>query len=204
MNIDLDDLKDLDIDNIGSWPWLAKTLLLIFVTVGVFGLGYYLDTGDQLAQLETTQKKEITLKSEFETKQKKAANLQAYRDQMARMQETFKTLLQQLPKETEIAGLMDEVSYAGSGAGIEITEQKFLPEKRIDFYIEKPIKIVAIGSYHQIGDFVSRVAKLPRIVTLHDFTIKPSAKRNNLEGDEESLAMEITAKTYRYESEEGL
>jgi len=167
-------------------------------------LGYYFDTSEQLSELESKKKKETQLLADYKREYEKAVNLDAYREQMAEMKETFKGLLEQLPKNTEIPGLLDEISYAASGAGVELLSHKYLDESKKEFYIEKPIEIVATGSYHQIADFVSRVSKLPRIVTLHNFTISP--EKNN--GDQrravagELLNFSVLAKTYRYESEE--
>ncbi|NVK23019.1 MAG: type 4a pilus biogenesis protein PilO [Kangiellaceae bacterium] len=194
--------KYQDINTIGSWPLPGKIFVIVIVMLIVLGLGYYFDTSDQISQLESEQTKEQQLLTEFRTKYKKAANLQAYRDQMAEMQETFKSLLQQLPKNTEIPGLLDEISYAASGAGVELLSHKYLAEAKKEFYIEKPIQILATGSYHQIADFVSRISGLPRIVTLHDFKISPSGGKKNQQGDNtENLSFSVLAKTYRYEAE---
>ncbi|WP_018624025.1 type IV pilus inner membrane component PilO [Kangiella aquimarina] len=198
-----------DFNNIGSWPLPGKIFVIVAVMLVVLGLGYYLDTKDQVSALESAQVKETQLIEEFKTKYKKAANLQAYRDQMAEMQETFKGLLQQLPRNTEIPGLLDEISYAATGAGVELLSHKYLDEVKQEFYIEKPIQILATGSYHQIADFVSRISGLPRIVTLHDFKIEPArSAANNRRGAQpdsegaERLSFSVLAKTYRYESED--
>jgi len=198
-----------DFNNIGSWPLPGKIFVIVAVMLIVLGLGYYLDTSDQVSELESKQSKETQLIEEFKTKYKKAANLQAYRDQMAEMQETFKGLLQQLPRNTEIPGLLDEISYAATGAGVELISHKYLDEVKKEFYIEKPIQILATGSYHQIADFVSRVSGLPRIVTLHDFKIEPASSSASGRGGSrpdaggaERLSFSVLAKTYRYESED--
>jgi len=198
-----------DFNNIGSWPLPGKIVFIVAVMLIVLGLGYYLDTSNQVSQLESEKNKETQLIGEFKTKYKKAANLQAYRDQMAEMQETFKGLLQQLPRNTEIAGLLDEISYAATGAGVELISHKYLDEVKKEFYIEKPIEIIATGSYHQIADFVSRVSGLPRIVTLHNFKIEPVRSAGGSRGGSqpdfggaERLSFSVLAKTYRYESED--
>lgn len=197
-----------DFSNIGSWPLPGKIFVIVAVMLVVLGLGYYLDTSGQVSQLDSERNKETQLLEEFKTKYKKAVNLQAYRDQMAEMQQTFKGLLQQLPRNTEIPGLLDEISYAATGAGVELISHKYLDEVKQEFYIEKPIQILATGSYHQIADFVSRVSGLPRIVTLHDFKIEPASSSANRRGSQpdsggaERLSFSVLAKTYRYESED--
>ncbi|WP_223668718.1 type IV pilus inner membrane component PilO [Kangiella shandongensis] len=200
-----------DFSNIGSWPLPGKIVFIALAMVVVLGLGYYFDTSDQLGELESKKRKEVQLLDDYQREYEKAVNLDAYRKQMAEMKETFKGLLEQLPKNTEIPGLLDEISYAASGSGIELLSHKYLNEKKKEFYIEKPIEIIATGSYHQIADFVSRVSKLPRIVTLHNFKLEPASSPRNrrrgtpteAEGGAEQLSFSVLAKTYRYESEEG-
>ena len=198
-----------DFNNIGSWPLPGKIVFILIAMLVVLGLGYYFDTSKQLSELESKKKKETQLLADYKREYEKAVNLDAYREQMAEMKETFKGLLEQLPKNTEIPGLLDEISYAASGAGVELLSHKYLDESKKEFYIEKPIEIVATGSYHQVADFVSRISKLPRIVTLHEFTIsstKTGQRRNNptpRQDRAEILRFNVLAKTYRYESEEG-
>ncbi|MBV34721.1 MAG: pilus assembly protein PilO [Rickettsiales bacterium] len=196
-----------DFNNIGSWPLPGKIVFIIIAMLVVLGLGYYFDTSEQISELESKEKKEIQLLADYKREYEKAVNLDAYREQMAEMKETFKGLLEQLPKNTEIPGLLDEISYAASGAGVELLSHKYLDETKKAFYIEKPIEIVATGNYHQIADFVSRISKLPRIVTLHSFEIKPAGggSRRGAQNREQSeqLSFSVLAKTYRYESEEG-
>lgn len=194
-----------DFNNVGSWPLPGKIVFIALAMLVVLGLGYYFDTSEQLSELESKAKKQEQLLGDYKREYEKAVNLDAYREQMAEMKETFKGLLEQLPKNTEIPGLLDEISYAASGAGVELLSHKYLDETKKEFYIEKPIEIVATGSYHQIADFVSRVSKLPRIVTLHGFTISPAANRSERGPDAsgaERLSFSVLAKTYRYESEE--
>lgn len=199
-----------DFNNIGSWPLPGKIVFIALAMVVVLGLGYYFDTSDQLGELESKKRQEKQLLADYKREYEKAVNLEAYRKQMAEMKETFKGLLEQLPKNTEIPGLLDEISYAASGSGIELLSHKYLDETKKEFYIEKPIEIIATGSYHQIADFVSRVSKLPRIVTLHNFKIEPAASPRNrrsgaqaeARGGAEQLSFSVLAKTYRYESEE--
>ncbi len=196
-----------DFNNIGSWPLPGKIAFIAIAMVVVLGLGYYFDTSEQLSELDSKAKKQEQLLADYKREYEKAVNLDAYREQMAEMKETFKGLLEQLPKNTEIPGLLDEISYAASGAGVELLSHKYLNESKKQFYIEKPIEIVATGSYHQIADFVSRISKLPRIVTLHGFTISEARgnqrNSNPTTGSGETLSFSVLAKTYRYESEEG-
>ena len=189
----------LDFNNLGGAHPIAKGLLIAFVCGLIVGGWIYLDTTDQWAQLETAERKENTLRNEFSEKQRKAANLNSYRQQMEQMQEAFKDLLRQLPKSTEVPGLVDEVSYAASGSGLFSSKLDMQQDVKRQFYIETPISISVNGSYHQLGEFVSKVSALPRIVTIHDFTIKTTGKPGELD----NLTMDLIAKTYRYEAEEG-
>ena len=192
--MNLSDLNNLNLDpnNIGSWPMAAKAIVILLMCATLLFAGYYLDTSDQLQILETAQAKEITLKKTFETKQGKAKNLEAYKAQMVEMERSFGALLQQLPGKTEVPGLLDDISRIGIQSGLEF--EFFKPEAEIpkDFYAELPIGIRVKGNYHQFGNFVSGTAALPRIVTLHDFTISAGKKGSD------GMVMEATAKTYRY------
>lgn len=194
------DLNNLDFSNAGSWPLPIKIVAIIVVVAAVGFAGYWFDTKDQIKVLENAQAKEKELKQEFETKQAVAANLDAYRQQMAEMQKTFGALLLQLPSQTEIADLLVDVSRVGLESGLEF--ELFKPGKEImkDFYAEYPISIKVVGTYHQFGNFADGIAALPRIVTLHNLSIKPKGgkgKKNKSEGNL-YLIMEATAKTYRY------
>jgi type IV pilus assembly protein PilO len=198
MNLDLEQFKNLDFDNIGDFPGVVKGLFTILVFSAVLGATYYFDTQNQILRLEKEQKKEVNLRTEFRTKQEKAANLQAYRDQMTEMCVSFRHMLRQLPTSTEIPGLIDDISQSEAYSGLEFKETKYLKERKAEFYTEKPVSIEVSGSYHQLGMFVSRVSSLPRIVTLHDYTIKASKARGS---DEPSrLGLSITARTYRYDA----
>jgi len=192
----LSDLNDLNLDpnNIGSWPLAARVIVILLLCIAILFAGYYLDTSDQLIELDTAEKKEASLKQDFEKKQAKAANLAAYKEQMQEMQRSFGALLQQLPGKTEVAGLLVDVSRVGIMSGLEF--ELFKPEAEIpkDFYAELPIKIRVKGTYHQFGNFASGIATLPRIVTLHDLTIATKGEK----GSDDRMIMEATAKTYRY------
>ncbi len=196
------DVNDIDFTNMGSWPVAGKAVMVAIVFSLVVGLGYYAFIGDQTNNLVTIERKEVELKKEFEKKQAKAVNLDAYKRQMQTIKDSFQTLLQQLPKANQMAELLDEISYAATGAGCEIVSADFQDEKDAEFYSEKPIQIQVTGGYHQIADFVSRVSRLPRIVTLHDFSIEVGDGDVNSSPGEKMLIMNITAKTYRADSGE--
>jgi len=191
------DVNDIDFTNMGSWPTAGKAVMASLIFGLVLFLGHYLFIGDQTDALVKIERKEIDLKKEFEKKQAKAVNLDAYKRQMQTIKDSFQTLLQQLPKADQMAELLDEISYAATGAGCEISAASFKEEKDAEFYSEKPIEIQVTGGYHQIADFVSRVSRLPRIVTLHDFSIKIGDGNVSSAPDEKLLVMNITAKTYR-------
>lgn len=187
------DLSDLDLNNLGSWPAPVKVITCLLLLIGVLALGYNFHLKDLQEQLERVRGEEGALKQQFATKAFQAANLEAYRRQMAEMETSFGVLLRQLPSDTEVPGLLEDITRTGLGSGLEFEEIKLLQEVAQQFYIELPIQISVVGSYHDLATFVSGVASLPRIVTLHDFEIKPVAS-----GDNTKLRMKILAKTYRY------
>lgn len=194
----LDELNDLDFSNVGDWPAVVKgvVVLLLCALIGVGG--YYLLVEEQYIDLESAERKERDLRNEFETKQAKAANLEAYRAQLAEMEETFGAMLRQLPNETEVAGLLVDVSQTGLASGLEFELFQPQSEQPREFYAELPIRLRVRGKYHEFGDFVSGLAALPRIVTIFDVAI------SNPSGDAKgNLSMTATAKTYRYLDEEG-
>lgn len=186
------DFNNLDIENIGSWPIAVKAIIWVLVFVGILFAGYNYQISPLQEQLATDEAKELQLKQEFETKAFKAANLDAYRKQMKEMDESFSALLSQLPTDTEVPGLLEDITNRGVENGLEIVSINLQPEQAKDFYIELPIEIVVKGSYHDIGAFVSGISGLPRIVTLHDFSIATDKENTGV------LTMTITAKTYRY------
>ena len=194
----LDGLKglkssDLTLDKAGSWPLLIKIIVGVVLLCGVLFLGYQLHLSELQAQLDKQVKQEETLRQEFASKAGQAASLEAYRKQMLDMEESFGALLRQLPSDTEVAGLLEDITRTGLGSGLEFSEIKLMPEVAQQFYIELPIQIKARGGYHDLATFVSGAASLPRIVTLHDFDIKPVSERPGA-----VLEMSILAKTYRY------
>ncbi len=194
--MDLSELNDLTLDNIGEWPAVIKGILVLIVCGAIIGAGYYYHMKDQYLALENVEKEEQALRHEFERKQAKAVNLDAYREQLKEMEESFGAMLRQLPDKTEVAALLVDVSQTGLAAGLEFELFQPMPEIKRDFYAELPIKIRVVGDYHEFGEFVSGLAALPRIVTVHD--VKISRRK-----DSDKLVMEATAKTYRYLEEAG-
>jgi type IV pilus assembly protein PilO len=192
------DLGDLDINNLGSWPAGVKIVAGALLMAVVMALGYFFYIQDLESQLQAARANEGTLKEQFTNKAFQAANLQPYKVQMAEMENTFGALLRQLPSDTEVPGLLEDITRTGLGSGLEFEEIKLLPEAAQQFYIELPIQITVVGAYHDLATFVSGVASLPRIVTLHDFNIKPLEPTSP-----GKLRMSILAKTYRY-NDEGL
>jgi len=193
--MNISELNELDYDDMGNWPVAAKALAIAVLCILILGAGYWFDTKDQLAQLERVEKQERKLKAQFKSNAKKAANINLYKQQMLDMKQSFGAMLKQLPSETEVAELLVDISQTGLASGLEFDLFKVDNEVPLDFYAELPIRIRVAGDYHEFGNFVSGVAALPRIVTLHDFSIVP-----NKEGDR--LVMEATAKTYRYIDED--
>jgi len=191
----LEEIRQLDINDIGRWPFVfrAAAIGLAFVVMSIGGL-YYFIYEQEMPVLERVQDEEQSLRGEFENKQRKAANFNAYQDQLSEIERSFGTMLQQLPGKTEIPNLLVDISQTGLAAGLN--EKLFQPMSEVqrDFYAEKPIKIRLDGNYHEFGKFVSEIAALPRIVTLHDIKISPASKKS---GSDE-LVLSVTAKTYRY------
>ena len=197
MNL-VDELKNLDVNDVGRWPIAFRAAVISIVFVVVVGLGiYWFIIEDKASQLQRDRETEETLRVTFENKQKKAANYDAYRSQLGQMEQSFGTMLRQLPGKTEIPSLIVDVSQTGLAAGLQEKLFQPQPEIRKDFYAEKPIKITLSGGYHEIANFVSGVASLPRIVTLHDINITPDASDSF-----DRLTLAVTAKTYRYLEEE--
>jgi len=193
--MNISELNELDYDDMGNWPVTAKALAIAVLCILLLGAGYWFDTKDQLAELERVEQQERKLKAQFKSNAKKAANINLYKQQMIDMKQSFGAMLKQLPSETEVAELLVDISQTGLASGLEFDLFKVDNEVPLDFYAELPIRIRVAGDYHEFGNFVSGVAALPRIVTLHDFSIVP-----NKEGDR--LIMEATAKTYRYIDED--
>ena len=197
MNV-LEELQALDVNDVGRWPLVFRAAVIAIIFVIVLGLGvYWFIVKDRAPQLSRVQQEEEQLRLTFENKQRKAANYDAYKAQLAQMEQSFGTMLRQLPGETEIPSLIVDISQTGLAAGLQ--EKLFVPQPEIpkDFYAEKPIRIRLEGGYHELGNFVSGIAALPRIVTLHNINITRVGADSF-----DNLSMEVTAKTYRYIDEE--
>lgn len=197
MNL-IEELQSLDVNDVGRWPLPFRLAVIVIVFLVVLGLGvYWFIVKDKAPQLSRVQEEEQQLRVTFENKQRKAANYDAYKAQLAQIEQSFGTMLRQLPGKTEIPSLIVDISQTGLAAGLQ--EKLFIPQGEIpkDFYAEKPIKIRLTGGYHEIGNFVSGIAALPRIVTLHDINITQEDKN-----EFDNLSIEVTAKTYRYLEEE--
>jgi type IV pilus assembly protein PilO len=196
----LEELQNLDFNDIGRWPFFFRALFVgLFFVVAVGGGFYYFVYTAQMPRLERAEQEEQELRVSFENKQKKAVNFDAYQEQLAEIERSFGTMLRQLPGKTEIPNLLIDISQTGLAAGLQ--EELFQPvnELQKDFYAEKPIKIRLRGSYHEFGKFVSDIAALPRIVTLHDIGITQDRSSESSSGD---LILNVTAKTYRYLDED--
>mgnify|MGYP001031156761 CR=1 FL=1 len=201
----LEDLRNTDFSDLGSAPGAVRYILLSVLLGLILVAGYFLIIDDKKKALEQTRQQELALMADFEFKQQKAANLEAYEKQLTEMQDLLRTMFRQLPSKTEMDKLLVDVSQTALAAGIDV--QLFEPQAETfqDFYAERPISIRMLGDYHEFGDFVSRVAALPRVVilTMHDISLKRAAANQSRYGDSEGrLILEGRVKTYRYVDEE--
>ncbi|MEE2023404.1 MULTISPECIES: type IV pilus inner membrane component PilO [Alkalimonas] len=184
------DVNELTLDNMGTWPPVVKLIFAVVVALAIAALSYYLMVSNKIEALNAAQRQELQLRQEYRTKYASAVNLEPYKQQMAEMERSFSFLLKQLPATHETPGLLDDITYVGTTSGLSFVRINWMPEIEKEFYTELPIRIDVIGDYHQFGNFVSEVARLPRIVSLHDFTI--AAEQNG------KLRFNVVAKTYRY------
>ncbi len=185
------DLKSVDFKNFGQSPLPIKIAAIVLACIGVLAGGYYLFLDSQWENYKSLEKHEEELRNTFLDKKALAINLAVYKQQMEEMEQTFGTMRRQLPSSTEIPDLLIDITQAGLGRGLEFVLFKPEKEKPVDFYAELPISIKVNGTYHELGQFMSDVAALPRIVTLGDIAISGNEKSNK-------LSMAVTAKTYRY------
>jgi len=198
------DLEQLnDVNNIGSWPLPVKVIVWVLCFAGALGLGYFLHVTNLQTELGNVQAEEGSLRGDYEKKFFEAAHLEPYRAQQMEMEESFEAILRQLPSDTEIPGLIEDITLVGLKNGLQFTSIDLQQEEKHEFYIEKPIAIIVSGSYHGLGAFVSDVADLSRIVTLHDFKILPQRRLSGSDTPGSNLTMQILAKTYRYNDERG-
>lgn len=189
------ELDQIDWEEPGTWPALVKSGLMILAVLLTALLGYIFVVKAQLDGLNSAEGEELALRAEFQAKAFEAANLAALRDQMAEMNQMFGALVSQLPSDTEVPGLLEDITAIGSSNGLEFNSIELQEEILQEFYIELPIDILVTGTYHDLGSFVSGISGLPRIVTLHDFEMLPVESRPGV------MQMSITAKTYRYKEE---
>ena len=193
----IEQFRTLDPRDVGRWPLAVRGFFVLLIFVVCAAVAWYMFVwNDDRPILQKAEADELDLRSQFENKQQRAANLDAYKAQLAEMERSFGAMLRQLPGKTEVPNLLVDISQTGLSAGLQ--EKLFQPakEETKGFYAELPIKIRLVGSYHQFGSFVSGIAALPRIVTLHDIEIKPVGTGKDAGYD--NLTMDITAKTYRY------
>ena len=190
------DINDLDINNAGIWPGPIKAIVALIVFGLILGGGYWFFIKDQYVELQKVEREEQGLRESYENKAYRVANIEVFKSQMVEMEETFGALVRQLPSETEVPGLLEDITNTALGSGLDLQEVKLQGERKQDFYSELPINIRVVGSYHELASFVSSVAGLPRIVTLHDLKISPVGK------DGEQLNMQVLARTYRYRAGE--
>jgi type IV pilus assembly protein PilO len=190
--MELSSINDLDFNESGEWPIFVKIAAIVLICAVIWGGGYYFLLNDKKVELEALEQKEIELKKTFETKQAKAANLEAYKEQLAEMKVMFASMVEQLPKKSEVPDLLVDVTRTGLVNGLEFELFQPQGERPIDFYAELPIQMTVTGNYHQFGEFVSGLAALPRIVTVHDLKLGPLSEKTG------KMTMNLTAKTYRY------
>lgn len=196
MNLDLKSFTEIDwheieLDNIGEWPAIVKVICGAFVACLVLFFSYSLLVSNEIDSYHNAVAKEVELRTTYRTKYAVASKLDIYREQMVEMEDKFSQLLKRLPTSNETPGLLDDLSYVGTSSGLTFLKIGWLPEVEKEFYTELPIKIEVVGTYHEFGEFVGKVAQLPRIVSLHDFSI--------LSSGEKQLTFSVIAKTYRYE-----
>jgi len=192
VNIDLSQFDNLELDNIGQWPKAAKIVLAVFLGVLTIALGFFLVISDKIKNLESVTQQEQTLKQEYQAKYHIAANLETFQQQMIDAEAMFASQLKSLPESHETPGLLDDITFVGTTSGLNFKHINWQPEIIQEIYIELPIDIEVIGDYHDFGNFVSKIAGLPRIVTIQDFKMTINKESKDL------LTLKIQAKTYRY------
>lgn len=191
--MNLQEINELDLEDIGSWPTPAKVVVNFILAGLIVFLSYWFLISESLVTLENTENKEADIKSQFEAKAMLASNLDLYSEQMIEMENSFNNMLRQLPSKSETAGLLDDLSYIGQNNGLALKKFKWLKEVSRDFSYEVPVNLEMVGNFHQLGKFTGDIAALPRIVTLEDFSI------SKLKGDQ--LKVTMIARTYRYKGD---
>ena len=196
MKFDKSQSENLELENLGQWPPAAKLLLIIFLASMIIFLGYIGLISSKIDQLDRVQAEEVTLKQSYQGKYHVAANLELFRAQMVEAENIFAIQLRSLPNSHETPGLLDDITFIGTTSGLEFVKLEWQPEISKEIYIELPIDIEVNGSYHSFGSFVSKIAGLPRIVTLHNFKIAITDTSTDV------LNLKLEAKTYRYQEQE--
>ena len=192
--MNLDDIRRLNIREVGNWPILPRAALLLFILIVIVAAGAVLVWKDQYEALDRSQQEEVKLKEQYATKKAKAINYDIYVQQLKEIEQSFGALLKQLPNKAEMDALLTDINQAGLGRGLQFELFKPAAQERMaDFYAELPIAVKITGNYHDMGAFASDVAQLPRIVTLNDI---------NISNEKGTLVMESDAKTFRYLDEE--
>lgn len=203
--MDLNQLNEIDFNNLGEAPLPVKAVLILLLCAGIGYGWYHFSTSKQIEQLRAAERQEGELRQSFETKQKRASSLGDYKLQLAEMNESFDALLKRLPNRTQVDQLLIDVSQTGLAAGLEFELFQPTGEQARDFYAEYPINVRVTGQYHQFGEFVSGLAALPRIVTIHDIGIRDNpARGRGRSGAGAPLVLNATVKTYRYLEENTL
>jgi len=190
----LEDFNNIDFKNAGNLPWPVKGVMLAVLFIVLIGAGYWFLWSPALDELDQAKSKELELRNVFLDKKSQAINLDAYKQQMIDVEKTFGALLRQLPDKSQMDGLLTDINQAGLTRGLDFELFKPNPEVISEFYAEMPITIKVIGSYNDLGAFATEISKLSRIVTINDISISPA----NKEAKDSRLAMEATARTYRY------
>ncbi|MBY5992092.1 type 4a pilus biogenesis protein PilO [Ferrimonas balearica] len=193
MSLDLKQLGDLDFENIATWPKEVKVIFAVIVAILMGVAGYFLMIKDSMDSLNRLQAEEQELRGKFEAKYQLAANLPRYREQLDQMRAQFQDMLSMLPTQSEMPGLLDDVTFLATDANLRITSLNWQPEQPKEFYTELPIEMKIHGGYHEFGQFSAGVANLPRIVSLHDFTMVRS---------DDGVSMTVLAKTYRFSEQQ--
>lgn len=191
MSIDLSQFEGLELDNLAEWPAIAKGVFITFIAIVVMGLGFVLLIQGKLTTLDQVIAEEATLKQQYQTKYHVAANLELFQQQMEDAEALFANQLKSLPESHETPGLLDDITFVGTTSGLNFATLNWQPEITQEIYTELPIDIKVVGTYHEFGNFVSKIAGLPRIVTLHNFDIKWLPNSNE-------LILQLQAKTYKY------
>lgn len=192
MNQFLQQFENLDAENVAQWPFAVKVVVAIFTAVLVTGFSYSVLISSKISVLEKVTEKEITLKEEYRSKYHVAANLELFKKQMKEAELLFANQLKSLPDSHETPGLLDDITFVGTTSALDFVRLNWQPEITREIYVELPIDIEVVGTYHDFGAFVSKIAGLPRIVTLHNFTI------NKVKNESDLLTLKLQAKTYRY------